>query len=113
MAASYRLLCPHYIGGVWYAQNTVVAEGAGLPFGWVPTLAVDPLNSEAVDAYYAAGPRNIAYEANPDFGGAYWPPVTGRIQDVMPAAATHWVKLTETLWRLTGLGANKPYVGSP
>jgi hypothetical protein len=111
MAASYRLLCPHYINGIMLVADDIVTEGVDVPNGWVPTLACDPLNSDAVNAYYAAGPRSLAYEANPTFGGAIWG--TWRNGAIPPApATTHWVPFGgNLLWKLTGLGANKPAIG--
>jgi hypothetical protein len=110
MSAQYRLLCPHYLNGVMMVADDIVTEGVNVPNGWVPTLACDPLNSAAVSAYYAAGPRSTAYEANPTFGGAIWG--TWKNGGFPPAPpATSWVRAGTNLWKLNGLGANLPVVG--
>ena len=57
MAAQYKLLRPHYLASGWADTGTIVTEGKEIPIGWFPTPAVDPLNSDAVVAFYAAGPR--------------------------------------------------------
>jgi hypothetical protein len=61
IGASYRLLSDHYLYGYYYKPNTIITEGVEIPFGWVPTLAVDPLNAQAIAAFYAAGPRSVDY----------------------------------------------------
>jgi hypothetical protein len=58
---TYRLLADHYLYGYYYKPNTVITEGTEVPSGWVPTLAVDPLNSRAITAFYGAGPRGVDY----------------------------------------------------
>jgi hypothetical protein len=116
VAASYRLLCPHQLIGpsgvaIWYPQNTVVTEGIEIRFGWIPSLAVDPLNLEAVNAYYAAGPRSVAYDDNPTFGGAIWP-TWGQEMVPMAPPVTHWAQVPGTkTYALTGLGISKPPIG--
>jgi len=107
----YRLLEPHYINNQVFAVGAVLTEGVELPEGWIPTLAVDPLNNDAVKAFYAAGPRGIAYEdlaqwarATPQDG----PQLTTR-------AVTFWIK-QGGFYKLTGLGADPvafPPIGGP
>jgi hypothetical protein len=97
MTAQYLLLRPHLLGSVEAAPGAVITEGVDVPGGWVPTLAVDPLNAAGATAFYNAGPRD---------GGAYedliyWP---GWLQ---VAPVTRWVKTGGPIgyWSLTGLGA--------
>ena len=114
MTAQYRLLCPHYINGVVMVADDIVTEGVDVPNGWVPTLACDPLNTNAVNAFYAAGPRNAAHEANSTFGGAIWG--TWRNGAPPPAPAmTFWQRVAgqQYLWKLSGLGAALPAKGYP
>ena len=96
MTAQYMLLRPHFFNG-YIAAGSVITEGIDVPSGWVPTLAVDPLNMDAVNAFFAAGPRS---------GGIYedlslWP-----VGMITYQPATFWVKASGGLWSLTGLGAN-------
>jgi hypothetical protein len=111
MTAQYRLLCPHYLNGIMLVADDIVTEGTDVPNGWIPTLAVDPLNSDAVNAYYAAGPRDAAHEANPTFGGAIWGTMRNGAPPPAPAV-THWelVRGTST-YKLTGLGIGRLPVG--
>ena len=107
MTAQYRLLCPHYLGGVMYVADDIVNEGTEVPNGWVPTLASEPLNSDAVNAYYAAGPRdNGIYPALGQWGTLR----NGRPPPAPPL--THWQQVAGTsTYQLTGLGTGKLPVG--
>jgi hypothetical protein len=60
VAASYLLLVPHYLASGYAPAGTVVTEGREIPIGWVPTAAVDPLNAEAIQAYFNAGPQSVS-----------------------------------------------------
>lgn len=55
--AQYVLLVPHYINDGYYPAYTTVTEGVELPFGWPPTLAVEPLNAPAIQNYWNQGPK--------------------------------------------------------
>jgi hypothetical protein len=92
----YRLLRPHFIKGREFPVNTIVTEGLELPTNWPPTLAVEPLTTTAVAAFYAAGPRDSNYEdLNQWPGGAGTTPMTYWQQVLTPLS----------FWKLTGLGA--------
>lgn len=103
MSASYRLLQDHYLSNQLVPSGTVVTEGGLIPNGWVPTGNVEPLNSDAVNAFYAAGPQLMGLIQSP-YGQAVGPPIT------------YWKKvggfgsgfapgfLGQTLYQLTGLG---------
>ena len=101
--ASYRLLEPHYLrGDVWYDVDTVVVEGTQIPFGWVPTLAVDPLNSTAATDFYNAGPRATAsWENLNEYDNLF----RSRFRP-----QTFW-RQVGNVYLLTGLGSGFPPVG--
>lgn len=94
--AQYRLITPHTIGATFYDQDTIVTEGFELPINWVPSLAVDPLNSPAVDAFYAAGPRSVRL-----------PDEFAWQRRVMTAPITYWLLTPPNKYTLTGLGVAK------
>ena len=51
MMARYHLFQPHCIAGVYYEPGIV-----DLPTSWVPTPNCEPLDTDATNAFYAAGP---------------------------------------------------------
>jgi hypothetical protein len=58
--ATYRALQDIYLGGNWpYAPAgttlTDQAPNPNIPQGWVPPAAVDPLDDDAVNAFWNAG----------------------------------------------------------
>src|SRR5437868_3003596 len=72
---SYLLLTDHYLATGYTPAGTTVTEGKEIPIGWIPTLAVDPLNTVAIQAFWNAGPRALAEaEASREFY-----PVAGNI----------------------------------
>jgi hypothetical protein len=93
---SYVLLVPHFIGGTELPAGTLVTEGVQIPTGWIPTLAVDPQDSVAIQNYWNAGPQDGA-EPNRDFYP--WVPL---------ASMTHWVPVAglQGYWQLTGAGTS-------
>jgi hypothetical protein len=101
MPALYKLLRPHYLQ-YWRDAGELIFEGVDIPNGWVPTLSVDPLNTAAVNAFYAAGPRD---------GGIYedtnlWP---GGFPVIKPATSWHIIPGTpfwQAYWALSGLGVS-------
>ena len=109
VAGQYRLLVPHTLkGGVYYEANSIVTEAVEIPANWVPSLAVDPLNTRAVNAFYAAGPRRGGYYEDvnnlPYIQFAFNTPI---------APATFWKNTFGNTWVLTGLGSNLPPVNAP
>ncbi len=95
----YLLLYPHQINDTVIPAGTIISEGVEVPFNWVPTLAVDPLDERAARLFYAAGPRDVASASSNDlneFG-------------VMPTQyrpTTFWKQVPGTgTWALTGLGS--------
>jgi len=99
--AAYRLLSDHYIGDrLLPAGSTQVTRDAdpngNLPAGWTPTPSVDPIDQDAVDAFYALGFREHDQLIRKQFDGS---PVL--------APTTYWRRDGQTA-TLTGLGRDKP-----
>jgi hypothetical protein len=109
IGGSYRLLADHYLYGYYYKPNTIITEGKEVPIGWVPTLAVDPLDSLAVAAYYAAGPRNVDYGDLSTYTNMY----KREFADVpVNSPITFWKQVPGTrTYQLMGLGIGNPPVG--
>jgi|SRR5215472_4060384 len=113
--AQYIVLQPHWINNIYYDVGQTIAEtsndGPGqVPVGWIPTLAVDPINSFAVTAFYNAGPRGISYEDLAQWANSQWANVS---PSPVYTAKTFWVKHGNQ-YSLTGLGAGLPPItGSP
>lgn len=82
---------------IWYPGGTVVTEGKEIPVGWVPTFAVDPLNTVAVQNFWQAGPFVDA-----EYSRDYYPWVP------VQKAVTRWVQIAGKpgYYQLTGLGAS-------
>jgi len=89
--ASYRFLKDHAINGTYYQAGDIAIPVAG----WTPTADVDPLDTDAVDAFYANGPL---------LGGLINSQWTGR---VITAPTTYWYQVSANRWALTGLGADQ------
>lgn len=66
VAAQYRLLSPHYLATGYTLAGTIVTEGKEIPFGWIPTNAVEPLNQPAIQQYWNVGP-NFNAELSQDY----------------------------------------------
>lgn len=100
--AQYRLLQQHFFNyfpitnSKEYAAGLTIIEGVDVPFGWIPTPNVDPLNTQAVQAFYNAGPSLLGLVVTQFSNLAVAPPTT------------FWVEApgSPSLWHLTGLGAN-------
>lgn len=108
MAASYRLLEDHWLSDQLVAAGTTITEGDGVcPVGWVPTGNVDPLNTDATNAFYNAGPQLlglvrqqfVSQMVNPPI--TYWIIVGGFGKGFNPG-----FMVGPPLWQLTGLGSN-------
>jgi hypothetical protein len=107
--AQYRFLVDHYIGGYYSAGDTATTAdvGGSLPANWKPTGGCDPLDTPAVNAFYAAGPQatplirtqwSTIFVAAP---ATYW-----KGTSLPPAPGTGVSPLTS--YQLTGLGTNMP-----
>ena len=79
----YRFLADHSVGPFYFQAGTTAStadDGVGLlPVGWVPTGGVEPLDSSAVAAFFAAGPQ---------FG---WPIRQQWTGIGVPRPVTYWV----------------------
>lgn len=113
MAAQYKLLTDHYFPnkGIVLA-GTYVTEGDGnIPIGWTPTLAVEPLNSDAITAFWNTGPRGMN---DAECGRDYWPlGWLNRFENGDPtipirAPSVYWAPVAGRpgVWQLTGNGAS-------
>jgi hypothetical protein len=102
--AMYRLLADHYFPSGYISAGTIVTEGDGnIPIGWVPTLAVDPLNSQAIQAFWQAGPRAAnSAQPNVEIAPGWW--MRWANQPVAPPTV-YWQKVANGLFRLTGGGS--------
>lgn len=109
VGAQYFLLQPHYIFDRLLPAWTIVTEGVEIPFGWIPTLMVDPLNTQAVTAFYNAGPRPGYPGPGYDWQGFQF--FTAQRQASIQTPATHWQQLPNGMFSLTGLGSALPPVG--
>jgi hypothetical protein len=55
----YRLLADHYVNNQLLQAGSVVTDvgpGAVLPFGWIPSLAVDAQDTDGLQKFFNAGP---------------------------------------------------------
>jgi len=115
VGAQYRLIQPHYLANNRrYEVGETIREtdntGPGdVPSGWVPSLAVDPLNSQAATAFYNAGPRQISYDDLQRWSNSQWANIAPTTT-VRPV--TFWVK-NGNQFSLTGLGAGFPPITIP
>jgi hypothetical protein len=90
----WRILNDIYVGGIYYTAGELV----DLPREWVPTGAVEPLDNDALDAFYAAGPQQ------PDLIRPRW------TNDNAQLPRTYWRQIPGSpRWTLTGLGVDLPH----
>ena len=99
----YRFQQDAYIGGLYFTAGSVAATadvGGLLPTGWVPGPYVDPLDTAAVNAFYAAGPKPLIFQ----FGTLSFqvsPPKTYWQSAAIPGSGA-------MSYSLTGLGIGLP-----
>jgi hypothetical protein len=86
----FRFLSPHYIGSTYYETNDV----AELSADWKPTGMCEPLDREAVDAFYAMGPQPCGLIRSSWFH--------------VPFPTTYWRRTKGGAYELVGLGAGRP-----
>jgi hypothetical protein len=101
--STYRFLQDHYVNGVAYLAGTTAATydvGGTLPVGWVPTGQVDPLDTAAVNAFWAAGPQLTGSIRTQWSNLAVAPPLTRWVDRVIPNLYREYV--------LNGLGTGLP-----
>jgi hypothetical protein len=102
--STYRTLSDIYLGGAAILAGTILSTqdvGGGLPVNWVPPAAVDPLDTAAVTAFYAAGPQIMPILIRQQWSNVFVaPPVT------------YWRQISgSNQWQLMGLGANLAPIG--
>lgn len=94
--ALYRLLAAHSINGMYFEAGSIAETadlGGQLPADWVPSPNCEPLDTPAVNAFYAAGPSGRG-----GGGQTYW--LASSVPDNPSVMA----------WTLTGLGLGMPPV---
>ena len=103
--AQYRMLQDHFdANGRYYQAGTIASTqdaGGTLPTGWTPTGQVDPLDTPAVNAFYAAGPQLNGPIKTQWSALSVAAPVTRWVERVNPNPYREYV--------LTGLGAGLPF----
>ena len=100
--ALYRTLVDVYIGGAHILAGTTLT----LPDNFVPSAAYDPLDTPAVNAFYAQGPKPPPL-ARTQFSTQFVAgPVTYWKATPLPPGAPTGSSLTS--WQLMGLGAGLP-----
>jgi len=104
--AQYRFLQDAYVGTQYFQAGTTAATadvaGGTLPIGWKPPLCVDPLDTPAVNALFAAGPQTMPILIRQQWSAI---PVSPPMTYWQQTPGSHW-------WRLTGLGASLPSIGA-
>lgn len=91
---TYLFLQDHYVDRVIY-RGTVQAMFTP----WVPTANVDPLDTTAVNVFYAMGPilpGHLDTQSIPPASAGFF-----------LMSATHWYQISPEVWALTGLGSNQ------
>jgi hypothetical protein len=110
--AQYRFLTDHYIGTTYILAGTTASTadaigGGTLPINFRPSGNCEPLDTPAVNAFYAQGPQLLGL-VRPQWATipvnapvTYW---RGTPLPAVPGANAG------TSWQLTGLGANLPAI---
>jgi hypothetical protein len=95
--ARWRFLEDHLVGKNYIqAGSELNSDGGLVPLNWAPTPNVEPLNSLAVTAFYAAGPRDLGLVRQ------QWSFIS------VPQPITFWKQISPNLYILTGLGSALP-----
>lgn len=95
--AQYLLLIDHYLATGYTPAGTTVTEGIEIPIGWIPTLAVDPLNTLAIQNFWNAGPPQFDSEVYRD---QYQPGIP-----LFRRPVVYWQFVSPGTFILTGPGA--------
>jgi hypothetical protein len=94
--ASYRLLQDHYVadaGGTLLSAGQVVTTGKELPSNWVPTNNCEPMDADATNVFWNAGPV-LAGPFASQFSTLFVAP-----------PKTFWEPVGNGFWQLVGLGS--------
>jgi hypothetical protein len=102
--STYRFLQDAYIGTQYFQAGTTAATadvaGGTLPIGWKPGVCVEPLDTPAVNAFYAVGPQT------PILIRQQWSTIS------VSSPVTYWKQIPGgMMWQLVGLGAGLPPIG--
>jgi hypothetical protein len=91
--ARYRILAPIFDGASRYEAGQIV----DMPSSFVPSGACEPLDAEAAQAFFNAGPQPLGLVRQ------QWDHIP-----ITTYPTTYWrcVDATENIWALTGLGAS-------
>jgi len=100
--ATYRTLVDVYIGGAHILAGTTITTADN----FVPSAAYDPLDTPAVNQFYAQGPRATPLARTQWSTQFVAPAVTYWKPTPLPPAAPGGGSLTS--WQLVGLGSNLP-----
>jgi hypothetical protein len=101
--AQYRTLVDVYVGG----QHILAGTTLTMADNWVPSAAFDPLDTPALNAFYAVGPQAtplVRQQWTTQFVApavTYWKPTS---LPAVPGASGL------TSWQLMGLGAGLPAI---
>jgi hypothetical protein len=94
--ARYRWLQDGYVNGAYYHAGDIMQTADD----WVPSAALDPLDTAAVTALYNAGPQTMPLLIRQQWSHA---PVSPPL--------TYWKQIPGTnKWQLTGLGSGYPSI---
>jgi hypothetical protein len=110
--ARYRLLADHVVAGAsgtYLTAGSIVSDSAGaqLPSNFIPTPYCDPLDTDAVNKFYLAGPGlpGLGLLIPRWVGVSVPPPVTRWVPNPNPTAPGNPYRE----YVLTGLGAGLPF----
>ena len=105
--STYLMLEDHYINNQYLVAGTTQTTadvGGLLPANWAPTPNVDPLDTPAVAAFYAAGPADSGVIYTKPV--TYWKRLPADFSTADFSGADFYVGMGSRSWVLTGLGAN-------
>jgi hypothetical protein len=96
----YRALGDILLPGNVYVESGTIFTG---PSGWIPSISVDPIDDNAIQAYWNAGPAGMG---NADMVSAYgaWGTWNRRSGVFVQVASIRWVPAGEDMFILTGDG---------
>jgi hypothetical protein len=78
--ARYRLMSAVVVniaGGKWIPPGTIVTEGVEVPLPFLPNGACEPLDADATNKFWAAGPFQLAIDPFVAAPATYFAPVAG------------------------------------
>jgi hypothetical protein len=108
--ARYLLLADLYVNGQYLEAGSIAFDGPGgsLPSNWVPPPSlVDPLDNQALQAYYLSGPGPIGIIVQPSDLVPFWPGGSRWSGVARPKPSVYWIPSPNRpgLYQLTGAGS--------